>query len=94
MTLFHPEAEREYLAAIDYYLAVGNTIGTRFAHAAETAILRVARNPGRFRQVVPGVRLCRVQSFPYTVLYSESQRAVLAVKHDRRDPNYWRDRLS
>ncbi|MBV8483380.1 MAG: hypothetical protein JO077_11005 [Verrucomicrobia bacterium] len=59
----------------------------------ETAIARVAREPQRFREISPGIRLCRVQNFPYTIFYSQSKRAVLAVKHDRRDPNYWRHRL-
>lgn len=38
MTLFHPKAEREYLAANDYYLAVGNRIAARFADAARYGI--------------------------------------------------------
>jgi hypothetical protein len=50
MTLFHPEAEREYLAAIDYYLAVGAVVAARFADAAELAISRVVREPSRFRE--------------------------------------------
>jgi hypothetical protein len=93
MTLFHPEAEEEYLAAIDHYVIAGGAIATRFADATEAAIARVAREPRRFREVAPSIRLCRVQRFPYTILYSETLRIVLAVKHDRRESDYWRNRL-
>jgi plasmid stabilization system protein ParE len=92
MTLFHPDAESEYLAAIDYYSAIQNRLAARFADAVETAIARVAREPRRFREIAPGIRLCRVTNFPYTILFSETNRMVLAVKHDRRDPDYWRGR--
>ena len=92
MTLFHPDAETEYLAAIDYYSAIGSRLAARFANAVEAAIARVAREPQRFREIAPGIRLCRVTNFPYTILFSETNRLVLAVKHDRRDPDYWRGR--
>jgi plasmid stabilization system protein ParE len=92
MTLFHPDAESEYLAAIDYYSAIENRLAAKFAHAVEAAIARVAREPRRFREIAPGIRLCRVTNFPYTILFSETNRMVLAVKHDRRDPDYWRNR--
>jgi hypothetical protein len=42
MTLFHPDAESEYLAAIDYYSAIENKLAARFADAVEAAI--VTRN--------------------------------------------------
>jgi toxin ParE1/3/4 len=92
MTLFHPDAETEYLAAIDYYSAIGSRLAARFADAVEAAIARVAREPLRFREIAPGIPLCRVANFPYTILFSETNRMVLAVKHDRRDPDYWRGR--
>ena len=92
MTLFHPDAESEYLAAIDYYSAIENRLAAKFAHAVEAAIARVAREPRRFREIAPGIHLCRVTNFPYTILFSETNRIVLAVRHDRRDPDYWRGR--
>jgi hypothetical protein len=70
MTLFHPDAESEYLAAIDYYSAIENRLAAKFAHAVEAAIARVAREP-RFREIAPAIRLCRVTNFP---LYDSIQR--------------------
>jgi plasmid stabilization system protein ParE len=93
MTLFDPDAEREYLEAIDYYSSKRSNLATRFADAIESAVANIARNPGRFREISPGIHLCRVKRFPYVILFSESKRAVLAVKHDRRDPDYWRHRV-
>ena len=51
--------------------------------------------PDRFREFEHGVRICRVSKFPYSILYTCRDHAImiLAVKHDRRDPDYWRYRM-
>jgi hypothetical protein len=63
MTLFHPDAETEYLVAIDYYSAIGSRLAARFADAVEGAIVRGrSRAPAVQRDccgntLVPGCQL-------------------------------------
>ena len=64
-------------------------------NAVATAIAAIILKPDRFREFEPGVRTCRVPKFPYLILYNfrEHDILILAVKHDRRDPDYWRYRV-
>ena len=64
----------------------------KFVNAVETAIAAIILKPDRFREFEPGVRTCRVPKFPYSILYTfkEHDIMILAVIHDRRDPDYWR----
>jgi plasmid stabilization system protein ParE len=87
----HPEARTEYREAIIFY----GKAAEKFNNAVESAIAEIIRRPERFRELEPGVRICRVSRFPYSILYvlKEQNVTVLAIKHDRRNPDYWRGRL-
>ena len=63
--------------------------------AVDVAIEQIRDDPERFREVELGVRSCRVPKFPYSILYTLDEQGlfVLALKHDRRDPDYWRYRV-
>ena len=67
----------------------------RFVNAAETAVAAIILKPDGFREFELGVRTCRVPNFPYSILYTfrEPDIMILAVKHDRRDRDYWRYRV-
>ena len=88
---FDEDARDEYLEAIRFY----GRAAERFAQAVDTAIAQIRANPERFRDVEPGVRSCRVPKFPYSILYTRDDQGVLvlALKHDRRDHDYWRYRV-
>jgi plasmid stabilization system protein ParE len=66
-----------------------------FFDAVESAIERIRNAPTQFREIEPGVRVCRVPNFPYAIYYiiEISEIIIVAVKHDRRDPGYWRHRI-
>ena len=92
---FDEDARREYLDAAVFYSESGENIGMKFADAVEFAIAKIASDPHRFRELEEGIRRCRVTSFPYSILYNVGldEIFILAVKHDRRRPDYWRYRL-
>ena len=91
---FDEDARREYLDAFVFYSNRAEKIGAKFAHAVEYAIAKIHSSPNRFRELEEGVRRCRVLRFPYSILYNvgEDEILVLAIKHDRRNPDYWRYR--
>ena len=91
---FHPEAEAEFLQAIDYYEEKAVGLGHEFAVEVYAAIEICATFPKAWPIIEEGVRRSLIKRFPYGVLYSESenQMYILAVMHLHREPFYWQDR--
>jgi toxin ParE1/3/4 len=91
----HPAARREIGDAAIYYAQRNQAIADRFLDAVESAIRKIRETPTRFRQLENELYRCRVAGFPYAIIYklTESELIILAVKHDRRRPDYWRTRL-
>ncbi len=93
--LFHPEAEAEFLAAIDWYEARATGLGADFAAEIHAAIERAVAMPSAWPQVDGEIRRVLTNRFPYGVLYAvdDSSIHLLAVMHLRRHPDYWRKRV-
>jgi hypothetical protein len=46
-----------------------------------------------FAQIEPGIRKCRLTTFPYALIFRGDQDIdIIAVMHLRRQPGYWKDR--
>jgi plasmid stabilization system protein ParE len=91
---FHPEAEKEFVAAIDYYEEREENLGLDFAAEVYAAIGRAVEHPRAWPIVEDEVRRCQTIRFPYAVLYSQELDGIfiLAVMHLHRHPDYWKDR--
>ena len=91
---FHPEAEEEFRAAIDYYEDREAGLGYDFSLEVFTAIQNIIAQPSAWPVMEDDVRRCLVNRFPFGVLYSLEPTGVfvVAVMHQRRQPDYWRDR--
>ena len=91
---FHPEAEEEFRAAIDYYEDREAGLGYDFSLEVFTAIQNIITQPNAWPVMEDDVRRCLVNRFPFGVLYSLEPTGVfvVAVMHQRRQPDYWRDR--
>ncbi len=92
---FHPEAEKEFLEAIEYYEQREENLGFDFAVEVYATINRAAEHPKAWPILEGEVRRCQTSRFPYAVLYSEEADGifVLAVMHLHRDPDYWKHRI-
>lgn len=88
---YDSEAREEYRNAIHFY----GKAAERFFDAVESTIVKIRNSPTQFREIEPGVRVSRVPDFPYAIYYiiESSEIVIVAVKHDRRDPGYWRHRI-
>jgi toxin ParE1/3/4 len=93
---FHPEADEEFSEAAEHYAQIDPELGRRFLHEIERLILDVRRQPELFRLFDPPIRRHFSTVFPYAVLYVDQpdQVLVIAVMHMKRNPGYWRQRLS
>jgi len=92
---FHPDAEKEFLEAIDYYESCQPGLGEDFYSEVNAAIQRILDFPEAWPVLDGDVRRCLTYRFPYGILYSMEKQNIyiLAIMHLRRAPNYWISRL-
>jgi plasmid stabilization system protein ParE len=88
-------AEIELDEAIRWYAAQAPGLADAFLIELLAAADRVSRFPEAWQPLDEGVRRCRLNRFPYGLIYAveDSNILVLAVAHLHREPDYWRDRL-
>ena len=97
---FEDEADVEYRDAGRWYEARVAGLGIEFFDEVDATLRQVVAFPHTGSRVprmphdLP-VRRLAVKRFPYHVIYCETVEAVrvLAISHDRRRPDYWRDRI-
>jgi plasmid stabilization system protein ParE len=91
---FHPEAEAEFLEAIEYYEERELGLGYDFSIEVFATIQNIVTHPTAWSVIEEDVRRCLVHRFPYGVVYSIEQDEIfiLAVMHLRRHPDYWKKR--
>jgi hypothetical protein len=94
--ILHCEANVELTAAAKYYQCQSPELARDFLHAYRSAQDAVQAQPDRFSFLSDPVRKCRIAGFPYRIIYEELPDCihVLALAHDSRDPDYWKQRLS
>jgi len=94
--VFHPEAAEEYNAAVEFYCGIDRNLAARFYDEMERIILEIRRNPEWYWQFDPSARRHFSTDFPYAIIYlDEPERIwIVAVMHMKREPGYWRRRLS
>ncbi len=92
----HREAREELLEKIAYYEDEAGR-GEDFASAVEEAYAWISTTPMSFPPTrgTRAVRSTRVRGYPYRVYYEARKESVLvvAIAHERRDPDYWKMRL-
>jgi toxin ParE1/3/4 len=93
--IFHPQADEEYVQAVQYYAGIALELGGRFHAEIERLIAQIRAAPERFRAFDPPVRRHFSRDFPYAVIFLDNPDYVwiVAVMHMKRRPRYWRKRL-
>lgn len=95
---WHPGALQEFEEAGLWYEEQRRGFGIEFSDAMGIAPEAILREPGRFQPVGDNVRLFRLKRFPYHLYYlldaDRHHVRIMAVMHNRRRPDYWRERLS
>ncbi len=68
--IFHdPEAKSDAISAARFYDERVMGLGARLLKALDVAILKIARNPQLYAFCEKPIRSCRVNGFPYRVLF-------------------------
>lgn len=98
---WHPAAQGEFEADIDWYEARGAGLGDRLEAAVDEVVDTVLEWPESGAvwpgwDSIPVVRSGRVAGFPHRLIYlvQATELVVVALAHQKRKPGYWRDRLT
>lgn len=88
-------ADIELAEAAQYYEKEQHDLGRQFLDAVREASNAMQRQPETWPYYAKPIRACRVQSFPYRLLYRElvDRIQIVAVMHLSRRPGYWKDRI-
>jgi plasmid stabilization system protein ParE len=91
---FTGPAEEDLAEAIDYYDRQRVGLGDEFVRELWKAIQRVRDWPNAWTKLSEHTRRCRLNRFPYAVLYQvrDDQVLIIAIMHLHRQPNSWRNR--
>ena len=94
---FHPEAEEEFLEAIEYYENQQIGLGLDLSVEVHKTISRILSHPESWTRLSRQIRRILVHRFPYALLYhyNADSRAVyiIAVMHLHREPDFWIERV-
>jgi len=91
----HPHADREYIAHALFYERQEAGLGSRFVDEIERGIEILVSQPRIGPQFKEGFRYFVLDIFPFSLIYRiEPERIwIVAVAHQSRRPNYWRERI-
>lgn len=89
------EAEGDLAEAFDYYEAQLAGLGHEFIATFEHQLERVVHNPAHYQVLHHNVRRAVLRRFPFAIFYLIEREAVvvLAIEHQARDPEHWKQRL-
>jgi plasmid stabilization system protein ParE len=92
--IYHPDAEAELIEAAQFYERRVSTLGAEFLDAVDQAVRTIIDAPERWRIIDADVRRYLMLRFPYAIYYrvTADYIRILAFKHHRRHPDYWRYR--
>ncbi|MEM7352783.1 MAG: type II toxin-antitoxin system RelE/ParE family toxin [Acidobacteriota bacterium] len=93
--IFHRQAERELLKSIDLYEAKVRGLGGQFLERVIQALEQIQAFPESCPVLSGRARKRPLRQFPYSVIYSidPSGIFILAIAHQKRRADYWKDRL-
>lgn len=87
-------ARQEYHEAMEHYQKKSPELSVKFKEFLKRQVEKIRLHPDSWMLVRPRIRKCLGQSFPYDVIYEQTETSIviLAIAHKRRKPNYWTNR--
>ena len=88
-------AEEEMTEAASFYESKARGLGAEFLDDVQRAIDRLRDNPELGRSVTVELRSSLLSRFPFCLIYAihPEDLLIIAVAHQRRRPNYWKERV-
>jgi plasmid stabilization system protein ParE len=92
---FLAAARAEVREIITYYNQQREGLGLEFASELKQTLLRMRHYPLAWSPLSEKVRRCRINRFPYSVIYEVRKDAlsIVAIQHHSKEPTSWRKRM-
>ena len=93
---FLQTADDEFADAVAYYNLQSEGLGLEFAAEVKRALGRVLQYPTAWTPLSARTRRCRLNRFPYALLYQLRNDSILvvAVQNLHQHPDSWKNRLN
>lgn len=93
--LFLDEARKEFLETIDYYEQIYSGLGLDFKDEVNKVIEVIKQFPDICSKRPDGTQRILIHRFPYQIIFFSYQNIlwVVSVAHQKRFPEYWKNRL-
>ena len=92
---YHPAIEGELRNIIKYYDQCSFGLGSEFLNEFEKQIIKISSMPYMWIMVEAGIQRSLMERFPYVIYFRVIDNEILritVVKHQRRHPNFGRNR--
>jgi hypothetical protein len=88
-------AEEEMTEASVFYDSASSGLGAGFLDEVQRVVDILREHPELGQSVGRGLRRALLHPFPFSLIYCVEVNSILivAVAHQRRRPDYWRDRI-
>jgi len=88
-------AQQELDEAIEWYANQAPGLGEALLVETLKTFKLITRFPQAWHPLTAQTRRCRLNRFPYSVIYTveDDHLLVIAIAHQHRKPRYWRARL-
>ena len=88
-------AQAELDEAVAWYSGQAPGLGEAFLLETLKTLKLIAQFPQAWHPLTSILRRCRLNRFPYSIIYSFNSTAllVIAVAHQHRKPQYWKTRV-
>ena len=92
---FLQTADDEFAEAIAFYNSQSEGLGLEFAVEVKRGLVRMLQYPAAWTPLSKRTRRCRLNRFPYALLYQSRPDGLLivAVQNLHKHPDSWRARL-
>jgi len=93
---FHPDVEKDISGSFAWYETELKGLGLQFISELEQGFDAISYAPSTWVTFEYGFRRYILTRFPFSVVYKEEGKEVyiIAVMHNCRNPEYWKDRVS
>ena len=91
------EAEEELNYSAQYYNNQAPGLGFDFLEEIEKALQEIEQTPERWSNYKKNIRKFNTKRFPFSLYYKFEKNVdkivILAVAHQKRKPDYWKNRI-
>jgi len=91
------EAEADLIDSLEWYRSQGgDDLSKRFFDAYYQTRKRILAHPEAASFLYAHFRSLRIKKFPFKIIYTVDENTILivAIAHDKRNPDFWKGRIA